>query len=66
MVKMYRKLKNKKIVERFSTFVNPEEKIPPKIVELTRITDDMVKDAKKIDEVLPKFLEFVGNAPSST
>ena len=39
-------------------FVNPEIPIPYEIEKLTSITDDMVMDAKKIDEILPEFLEF--------
>ncbi|MBQ8545827.1 MAG: PolC-type DNA polymerase III [Clostridia bacterium] len=54
-------LKNGEIIERYNTFVNPERTIPERIVELTGITDEMVKDARKIDEVLPEFLKFVGN-----
>ena len=54
-------LKNGQIVDRYNTFVNPERPIPQRVVELTGITDDMVKDARKIDEVLPEFLNFVGN-----
>ncbi len=53
-------VKNGEIIDRYSTFVNPERPIPEKIVEITHITDDMVKDAPKIDEVLPEFLAFVG------
>ncbi len=46
-------------LETFETFVNPEMPISDKISELTSITDDMVKDAKTIEEIMPKFLEFV-------
>ena len=54
-------LKNGQIIDRYNTFVNPEMPIPQRVVELTGITDDMVKDARKIEEVLPEFLAFAGN-----
>ncbi len=47
-----------KIVDRFSSFVNPEVPIPFRIEELTHINDSMVVGAPKIEEVLPQFLEF--------
>ena len=47
-----------KIVEHFSSFVNPEVPIPFEIEKLTSIRDDMVVDAEKIESVLPKFLKF--------
>ncbi len=50
-----------KVEEKFSSFVNPGVPIPEEVVKLTGITDEMVKDADKIDVVLPKFLEFIGN-----
>ena len=49
-----------KEAERFQTFVDPQRKLEQKIVDLTGISDDMLVGAPKIDEVLPKFLEFVG------
>lgn len=52
------KIENGKVTDRFSTFVNPERPIPRKIVELTSITDEMVANAPKIDEILPKFMDF--------
>ena len=47
-----------KIVDRFSTFVNPREPIPFEIEQLTSISDEMVIDAPVIEDILPKFLEF--------
>ncbi len=62
--------------EQFDTFINPElpylkprkahpdelrrGKIPKKIVELTGITDDMVKDAPPAREALKDFSDFIG------
>ena len=52
------KVENGKIVDKWSTFVNPMEKIPPNIVELTGITDEMVANAPKINEIIRDFLKF--------
>ena len=52
------KVSEGKIVDKYSTFVNPKEPIPFRIEELTGINDSMVVDAKTIDEILPEFLEF--------
>ena len=53
------KIKDGKVIDEFSTFVNPEKPIPPKVIEVTNITDDMVKDAETIDKIFPKILEFI-------
>lgn len=46
-------------IDSYETFVNPKMVISDKITELTSITNEMVADAPTIEEVLPKFLEFV-------
>ena len=54
-------MKNGQEVDRFQTFVDPQRILDKKIIELTGITDDMLVGAPQIQEVLPKFLEFVGD-----
>lgn len=56
------KVENGQITDRFSTFVNPEVPIPFEIEKLTGINDSMVIDAETIEVILPRFLEFVGDA----
>ncbi|MCQ2611067.1 MAG: 3'-5' exonuclease [Treponema sp.] len=46
------------IIDKFSTLINPQKPIPESASAINNITDDMVKDAPKIDEVLDSFLEF--------
>lgn len=53
------KVRNGQIVDRFSAFVNPGVSIPSFIVKLTGITNDMVKDAPPIEQVLNEFMEFI-------
>ncbi len=55
------KIKNGQIIDEFECFVNPQKPIPYEVVQVTHITDDMVKNAKTIDEVLPEFIKFCGN-----
>ena len=53
-------MKNGEELDRFQTFVDPQRPLEKKIVELTGITDEMLRGAPGIEEVLPKFLEFIG------
>ena len=52
------KIQDGRIIDKFSTFVNPERPIPKEVQKLTNITNEMVKDAETIETVLPKFNEF--------
>nr|QGT51178.1 DNA polymerase III PolC-type [uncultured Firmicutes bacterium] len=51
-------VENGVVKDTFAQLVNPQRPIPPKITELTGISDAMVADKPTIEEVLPKFLEF--------
>ena len=56
------KLRGGECLGTFQTLVNPGALIPPEIVYLTGITQAMVLPAPKIHQVLPAFLEFIGDA----
>jgi len=56
------RMKNGQEIDRFQTFVDPGCRLEKRTTELTGITDDMLRGAPKIQEVLPKFLEFVGGS----
>lgn len=53
------KIEDGKEIETFSTLIKPEYEIDEFITELTGITNEMVMDAPKINEVLPKFMDFI-------
>ena len=55
------RVRDGKVQETFSTFVNPGKGLPERIVELTGIHDADVADAPYIDGVLDAFVAFVGD-----
>ena len=48
-------------MDRFQTFVAPGKRLSQETTNLTGITDEMLEGAPAIGEILPKFLEFVGD-----
>lgn len=54
------KVKGRKVIDSFSTFVHIDRMLPEKIIELTSITDDMLVDKPEITRVLNSFLDFIG------
>lgn len=56
------RVKNGVVMDKFHTLVNPETTIPPFIVGLTGITDEMVCDAPKFRDVADSLLEFIGDS----
>lgn len=43
----------------FTSLVNPKRRITPRTIDIHHITDDMVKDAPTIDEVVPGVIQFL-------
>ncbi len=57
------KVMDHKPVDEFSTLVNPGCHISSSASAVNGIYDDMVADSPRFEEVLPKFIEFIGELP---
>lgn len=55
------RIKDGRVTERFSQFVDPERPLPENISRLTSISDENVKGAGNYTYWIPKFLEFIGD-----
>ena len=56
------RVRNGKIIEEWSSLINPQRRIPGNIVSLTGITDDMVADAPLFADIADGFREFLDEA----
>ena len=56
------RVRNGKIIEEWSSLINPQRRIPGNIVSLTGITDDMVADAPLFADIADGFREFLDGA----
>lgn len=56
------RVKAGEVLDEFNMLVNPGMPIPEDIVRLTGISDETVADAPYIDEVLPRFFDFIGDS----
>lgn len=52
-----------KKIDTFSTLIRPKVQIPYYITKITGITNDMVKNAPEVEEVMPELIRFVGESP---
>ena len=53
------KVCNGKVIDTFETLVNPSCPIPAVVQDLTNITDEMLRTAPYVEEILPTFLLFI-------
>ena len=56
-------MKGNEVLSTFQMFVDPHRPLPPKIIDLTGINDQMLAGQPDISEAIPKFLEYIGNRP---
>ncbi|QPC46380.1 PolC-type DNA polymerase III [Mangrovibacillus cuniculi] len=52
------KIQNGSVIDRFESFANPHHKLSATTINLTGITDDDVKNAPEVSEVLSRFKEW--------
>ncbi len=57
------KLAHGQVVESYGTLVNPGIPLPPRIIEITHITDQMLRDAPRAEDALPELLKFLNGCP---
>lgn len=55
------KIYKNNIIDTFNSLVNPEKEVKEKVLKITGITQEQLNQSKKIDEILPDFLEFIGD-----
>lgn len=56
------KIKDGEVIDKFESFVNPHTPISALITNLTGITDDMVKDAPNVAEVVKDYYDWIGDS----
>lgn len=56
------KMRRGQVLEKFSSLIHPERRIPGNITRLTGISDAMVAQSPKFEAIAQPFRDFVGNA----
>ena len=57
------KIKDGEIIEKYDELINPGRKLPEKIVSVTNITDEMLKDKDNEENAVKRFIEWFGDLP---
>lgn len=52
------KVRDGKVIERFSRLIKPKVPVPPEITAITGITNEMLSEAPPIEKVIPEFVLF--------
>lgn len=53
--------KDNRIFNQYSSYIKPLKRIPSEATAIHNITNNMVKDASSIGDVLPEFINFIGD-----
>lgn len=56
------KIKDGNVIDKFESFSNPHHPLSATTIDLTGITDDMVKDAPEIEDVIKRFHDWIGES----
>lgn len=57
-IAMVRTDENFNIIDKYQVLMNPERTISTKITELTGITEEMIENERKYDEIIPEIMEW--------
>ena len=57
------KYKNNNLIDKFNVLIKPKGRLPKEIIELTGITEEMLKNCESIEKILPKFIKFIEDYP---
>lgn len=55
------KVRNNDIIQKFTTLINPECHIPSEATRVNKITDEMVRNAPKLEDIFNNFISFIGD-----
>lgn len=55
------RLENGEVVDKFTSLVKPTVPVRPSSFKIHHISEEMLADAPPVEEVLPKFMEFMGD-----
>ncbi len=53
------KIRGTHIVDRFHSLINPGRALPPEAMRVNKITEEMLADAPKAAEILPRMIDFI-------
>ena len=57
------KIRNGEIIEKYDELINPGRPLPQKIIDVTNITDEMLKDKDNEENAIRRFIEWFGDCP---